>query len=244
MEEQYSVFVNAGAIVLLSRALEEQEQQDVLHSLLLAQLVANKKYPGFTLGDGWYETCQGVLKDSWLQRAVAWDSFGVDADSKRAMLKWVESQPQEPSDCMTIANVVGVINDIARLPCTHPAVECLREKTLRHRIAELPDGSEVAETNVRLQIIVVEPGAVMNSLFVEFKTAGEASGHPLHPLFSSDKVSGNIQLRWFQANLSSVLYASIRDAIARKLGDNAAKNIHSLFDDQPAKSPATTDVSP
>ena len=47
MDNQYSVFIDAGAVVLLSSTLLAQERQDVLNSVLFAQLVANKKYPEF-----------------------------------------------------------------------------------------------------------------------------------------------------------------------------------------------------
>ncbi|MDR6916920.1 hypothetical protein J2X66_003794 [Pseudomonas sp. 3296] len=240
MEEQYSVFINAGAVVMLSRDLAEQEQQDVLHSVLLAQLVATRKYPEFTLGDGWYDTCHGVLKDSWLQRAVAWDSFGLDDTSKRAMVEWVESQLDDPSDSMTVARGVCVFNDIARLPCDHPAIELLRGQMLRQRTTELADGSVDAVCDVRLQIIVVRQGAVMNSLFVEFTTTALASTHPLDCLFRPENVLGNIRLRWFQANLSPVLYASLREAIVKKLGGKAAENILRIIDDKPARLPPKT----
>ncbi len=69
----------------------------------------------------------------------------------------------------------------------------------------------------------------MNSLLVEFKTAAQVSGRPLDCFLSSDKVLGDVRLRWFEANLSNVLYASLRDAIVKKLGDRAAENIHRIL---------------
>jgi hypothetical protein len=239
MGAQYSVFVNAGAVVLLSSALLEQERQDVLNSVLFAQLVANKKYPEFTLGDGWYDTCQGVLKDSWLQRAVAWDSFGTDAESKRAMVQWVESRLEDQAGNITIAGIAGVFNDIAQLPCNHPATELLREQMSRQKNIEVSGTPAEAVSDVRLQIIVVGQGAVMSSLFIEFETNVHTLTDPLGHLFSSDNVLGNIRLRWFQANLSSVLYVSLRDAIVKKLGDKAAKNILYISDIKPVGLPST-----
>jgi len=232
MEEQYSVFVNAGAVVLLSYSLSEQEKQDVLNSVLFAQLVANKKYPEFVLGDGWYETCLGVLKDGWLQQAVAWNSFGIDEPSKCAMVEWVGSQLEHSPDRTTVARVVDVFNDIARLPGNHPLIELLCEQTHRQKTIEVSEGTADAVCDVRLQLIVVRQGAVMSSLFVEFRTATQAISHPLDYLFTFENVLGRINLRWFEANLSSVLYVSLRDAIIKKLSDRAVKNILGFSGDQ------------
>ncbi|MFJ7284123.1 hypothetical protein [Pseudomonas sp. NPDC099000] len=225
MDDQYSVFINAGAVVLLSSALLEQERQDVLNSVLFAQLVANKKYPGFARADGWHETYLGVLKDSWLQRSVAWDSFAVDDASKRAMVDWVETRFEAPS-ARTMAHVMRAFDDIAHLPGTHPAIERLREQTLRPENDRGEDSP--ASSNVRLQIIVARQGVLMDSFFVEFKTAGQGANYPLDYLFSADEVQGNIDLRWFHANLSPVLYDSIREAVVRKPGDKAANNIFAV----------------
>ncbi|KAA0982428.1 hypothetical protein [Pseudomonas sp. ANT_J28] len=225
MVDQDSVFINAGAVVLLSSTLLEQERQDVLNSVLFAQLVANKKYPGFDRADGWYETYQGVLKDSWLQRSVAWDSFAVDDASKRAMVNWVENR-LEATSARTIAHVMRAFNDIAHVPGNHPAIERLREQTLRPE--NDGDGHSPASCNVRLQIIVARQGVLMDSLFVEFRTTKQGANYPLDYLFSTDEVQGDIDLRWFHANLSPVLYGSIREAVVRKLGGRAANNIFAV----------------
>lgn len=240
MDDQYSVFIDAGAVVLLSSALLEQERQDVLNSVLFAQLVANKKYPKFARADGWYETYLGVLKDSWLQRSVAWDSFAVDDASKRAMVNWVENRLEAPSARTTIAHVMRAFNDVVHLPDTHPAIERLREQTLRPENDE--DGDSPASCNVRVQIIVARQGLLMDSLFVEFKTTGQGANDPLGHLFSTEHVQGNIYLRWFNANLSPVLYGSIREAVVRKLGDKAANNILAV-DVQAGEVPLKPEVS-
>ncbi|HJR29870.1 MAG TPA: hypothetical protein VJ889_14260 [Pseudomonas sp.] len=232
MEDQYSVFINAGAVVLLSSTLLEQEKHDVLNSVLFAQLVANKKFPTSVPAGKWYETYLGVLKDTWLQRAVAWESFALGSESKCTMVDWVEQRLEEPLGHTMAARVECVLNNIAQLPCTHPAIELLREQTFRPKNVDASEATEAVYSNVRLEIIVVQQGPLMNSLLVEFETTAQILTHLFGHIFSCDDVVGNIKLRWFQASLSNALYAPVRDAVVTKLADKAAKNILDISDTQ------------
>ncbi len=68
MNDRYSVFINAGVVLVLPRDMTGQEKSDVLDSVLFAQLVANKKYPAYAQTQIWYDEYRDVLKNGWLQR--------------------------------------------------------------------------------------------------------------------------------------------------------------------------------
>lgn len=220
MKDRYSVFINAGAVILLPTDMREQERRDVLNSVLFAQLVANKKYPALSQPGEWYGAYREVLQNGWLQKAVTWDRFTLNAPAKCNMVAWVGKQLEAHVDRAVVAEVTRLLNCIAQLSCTLPAIDLLREHVQGPRQPE-------PAYRVRLQVILAQPGPVLNSVCVEFET-GQVISNPLGSLFSADQVLGNIQLRCFQANLSDALYAPLREAIVKKLGDKAAENIFDI----------------
>lgn len=230
MEEHYSVFINAGAVVLLPLGMKEQERLDVLESVLFAQLVANKKYPDFSQTGEWYNAYREVLKNGWLQKAVMWDSFTLNAASKCNMVDWLGNRLGKYVDQTVATEVIRVLNRVAQLPCTLPAIELLREHVQRHKVPEPSETTVETGCKVSLQVILAQHGPVLSSVYVEFETSEPVISNPLGQLFATDNVLGNIQLRCFQANLSNALYEPLRDAIIKKLGDKAAKNILDVSD--------------
>ncbi|BBP61702.1 hypothetical protein [Pseudomonas sp. St316] len=221
MSDHCSVFINAGAVVLLSADMLEQEKCDVMNSVLFAQLVADKKYPALASSGEWYGAYREVLQNGWLQKAVMWDNFTLDTPSKYAMMSWVEKRMAAYVDQTKVTEFTRLLNRVAQLPCSLPAIERLRERVQGPRSPE--------PCRVRLQVILAQRGPVLNSVCVEFE-AGHITGNPLGPLFSTDPVPGTIQLRCFQASLSDALYAPVRDAIIKKLGDRATQNIFDISD--------------
>ncbi|MGX9569704.1 MULTISPECIES: hypothetical protein [Pseudomonas] len=229
MKDQYSVFINAGAVVLLANDMLEQERRDVLSSVLFAQLVANKKYPALSQPGEWYGAYREVLQNGWLQRAVAWDRFTLNASEKCNIIAWVEKQLEAHVDRTIVTDVTRLLNRVAQLSCTLPAIDLLREHVQGPRQPEPAKTTVERGYRVRLQVILAQPGPVLNSVCVDFE-AGQVTSNPLGALFSTDQVLGNIQLRCFQANLSDALYAPLRDAIVKKLGGKATENIFDISD--------------
>lgn len=68
MDKEYSVFVNAAAIVLAPCALRRTEVDDLMNSVLLAQLVADKSLLRAPAVD-WYATYLEVLSVAWISVA-------------------------------------------------------------------------------------------------------------------------------------------------------------------------------
>lgn len=222
MSDDCSVFINAGAVVLLSADMLEQEKCDVMNSVLFAQLVASKKYPALSSSGEWYGAYREVLQNGWLQKAVTWDNFTLDTPSKYTMMSWVEKRLGAYVGQTKMTEFTRLLNRVAQLPCALPAIEGLREWVQGPKSPEL-------SCRVRLQVILAQRGPVLNVVCLEFDTR-HSTANPLGPLFSTDTVPGTIQLRCFQANLSEALYAPVRDAIIKKLGDKAARNIFDISD--------------
>lgn len=232
MSDHCSVFINAGAVVLLPTDMLEQEKCDVLNSVLFAQLVASKKYPTLSPPGDWYGAYREVLQNGWLQKAVTWDKFTLGSPVKYNMMAWVEKRLGAYVDPSKVTELTRLLRRVAQLPCTLPALELLREHVQRPSLPETAKPAKPTDETgcrVRLHIILAQRGPVLNSVCVEFEN-GHVIANPLELLFSTDPVLGIIQLRCFQANLSDALYAPIRDAVIKKLGDKAAKNIFDISD--------------
>lgn len=224
MKDHCSVFIDAGAVVLLPTDLTGQDRLDVLNSVLFAQLVASKKYPALARSSDWYSAYREVLNNGWMQKAVSWDNFTLAASSKTHLMGCVEERLGEYVERTLITQVTDVLKRVAQLSSTLPAIELLREHAHRPKS---PDSSEVphkAPDRIRLQVILAQPGPVLSSVCLEFEPE-HVTPNPLGQLFSTHPVVGNIQLRCFKASLSQALYAPFRDAIVHKLGDKAARNI-------------------
>lgn len=223
MSERYSAFINAGAVVLLSPDMTEQERQDVLHSTLFAQLVADKKYPHPDNADKWYESYQGVLKDNWLQKVTAWQNFTIAENSSFTVADWVRSQWEQsvPQDLSVPA--MRALDSVARLSGDSAAIELLRKNVLK--VNEGDSLETISGCKVRLLVVLAQRGPTLNSVYLEFESAGDIAANPLRQLFSSDNVKSDVVLKRWQADLSNALYRPVRERIIKKLGDKAAQNI-------------------
>ncbi|MBC3385957.1 hypothetical protein [Pseudomonas sp. SWRI179] len=230
MGEHYSVFVNAGAVILMPQDMLEQERLDVLNSVLFAQLVADKRNPNFSQMQAWYETYREVLSSAWLQREVAWKSLAVGDASTFKLTDWVGAPLAGHLDSATRDDVCRVLNRVAQLPVTSPAIDVLREHVRKFKDGPSSGAAVEAACKVSLQVILAQHGPVLNSFYVEFNTTEQVVSNPLGQSFATDNILGNIQLKYFQVNLSDALYGPLREAIIKKLGDKTVKNIFDVSD--------------
>jgi hypothetical protein len=225
MNEHYLVFVNAGVIVLLARDMSDGEKLDVLNSVLFAQLVANKKCPGFAQVQAWYDTYREVLKNGWLQREAAWRNFPADAASTFKFVDQLKCQMEDHVDPTTVDEVIRVLDGLAQLPVTLPAIDVLRGQVLKLEGGKSLETTSGSGCKVRLQVIIAQSGPMLHSFYMEFETTEQVVSNPLGQVFRADNILGNIQLNYFQANLSAALYEPLRDAVIKKMGGQARENI-------------------
>ncbi|MBO1539302.1 hypothetical protein [Pseudomonas sp. OA65] len=228
MNDHYSVLVNAGIVVVLSQDMAEQETRDVLQSLLFAQLVANKKYPGYALAPKWYDEYREVLKNAWLQKTVTWNNFSVDGTCYLNAAHWLGRCLGESVDRTTTDNVTVLLNRVAKLPGTLPAMEQLRGHTYKRRDSALPHVNDESTGRVNLQVVLAQPGPLLSSAYLSYETSQTDLSNPLEQCLSVANVVGNVQSRCFQAGLSNELYEPLRGAIVQKLGDRPAEHIFDI----------------
>lgn len=231
MNDRYSVFINAGVVLVLPRNMADQEKRDVLDSVLFAQLVANKKYPAYAQAQIWYDEYRDVLKNGWLQKTAAWDNFTLDEQTNFTAAHWIGRRLGKYVDRTVADEVTRLLSCVAQLPATLPAIEQLRDQACKRK--ETVPSSEIDETvgRVCLQVILAEQGPLLSSVSLSYETRQLAIANPLGQCLSVANVVGNLQSRCFQVNLSKELYDPLRDAIVQKLGDKAAKHVFDISGD-------------
>ena len=230
MGNQYSIYANAGAVVLLSAGMSDREKQDVQHSLLFAQLAATKRHPLFFETQEWYSTWQQVLKGSWLQRTVGWDQYNPGPASTVTAMEQLVSYMKESLASVDAAEWAPIVQGIARLPATDSVIECLRGRIEQE---EQPDGSETGATRrerYRFMFVVAQPGPRLNAVCMTMTSSQGDGGNPFSRVLTADEVSGAIEQRFFQADLSAVLHDPIRDDLAKRL-----KPFASLIQEMPGR---------
>ncbi|WP_085582722.1 MULTISPECIES: hypothetical protein [unclassified Pseudomonas] len=214
MKEQYSVYANSGAIVLFPYGMAEQEIQDVQHSILFAQLAANKKFPLTADPDDWYSIWQQVLKGQWLQRKVEWSTVtpaqGVGFKAMGGMIDVLQPSLAEAGDW------VPVLQAIAALPVSDPAVAFLQGR-IRQAVGAEGEDQVAASDRYRFMVVVAQPGPRLNAAYVTLKSSAAAEGNPYAWVFSADTLHGPLEQRFFQADLAAPLFDPVRDTLAKRL---------------------------
>jgi hypothetical protein len=223
MTQLYSLLTVGNAIVALSDLEEISAYDDVVHSILLAQLVGNKKIESMEV-EGWYDTYVAVLDDFWIRNLKFCQDLSLNELNASSALEWASA---------AMANSGGEDHALgsflayaAQLPCYVPAIQIWPEQR-REDEMQTPRSALKA---VRLLAIVGQSPTSISSIYLEFKTRQELTLNPWSQRFEVDEVEGQVCVRYARANLSETLYALSRQAIARKLGDRLADNVALLVE--------------
>jgi hypothetical protein len=214
MNMQYSVYANAGALVLLPSGMSAQEQQDVQHSVLFAQLAATRKW----LQSGqveWYSIWQQVLKDSWLQRKVAWDTFTPPLDAMASAMDWMTLLLEKSLDDVDAREWLPVLQDIAGLPAADPLIGFLRERIQQPVLA--PEDKAGPVDLLRFLVVVAQPGPRLSAVYITLKSSEGGTVNPFSRVFTSADVQGVVEQKFFQADMSAVLQERIRGVLEKRL---------------------------
>lgn len=224
MDRDHSVLVVGAAILIVPSAIKVTAYNDVLNTLLYAQLAANKRVKS-SPGTRWYDTYIEVLGGIWMWSAKARDDFDIPSDSAESAVQWAVSAMSrlEADNENLTANVLSQMVNETQL---NPAIRLL------HRHMQQVSEDQPTQTpplmDVRLLVIVAPTPSSFSSVCIEFKTARRLSCNPLPYCYRAEEVRGPISRRCVKASLSETLYAPIRDQMALKVKDRIQNNVATL----------------
>ncbi|WP_147407023.1 hypothetical protein [Pseudomonas sp. 91RF] len=224
MKDNFFLLAVGSALLIVSRQHKVQAYDDLVSSILLAQLVASKKVEK-NPGQGWYDAYVSVLDDFWLRSSRARRVVQVNAGITQTPLQWLASLEavvkleKGQMFAEALAHAAGVTR-------TEPAMAVM------HKHMEEPSETEPPLTprllkDVHMLVILAPTPTTFDSVYLEFKTNQETSFTPW-ARFQTEEVQGPVCIRTAQASLSETLYQPVRDAIAAKVRDKVNGNVVQL----------------
>jgi hypothetical protein len=225
MSCEYSVLIVGACVVIIPAADGVTQYKDLVDSVLLAQLIANKKIEKAPDID-WYNAYVEFLDDYWLRRTRARQEWPVAQDSVESVSDWVIAAISKDAVDKGGATA-ATMQRLARLSGNEPAMGLLRGHMQKISTDESGDVLAPAKA-VRLLVVIAQTPTSVASVYLEFKTRQEISPNPLAQLFQAEDVQGTVSMRYAQAFLSETLYGPARDAIALKIREKLKGNVAML----------------
>jgi hypothetical protein len=222
MDCSYSFVVVGSALVIVSGADRLAIGTDVINSLLLAQLVANKEVER-NPARNWYDACLQVLDDFWVRHSRAQNTWRPPQESSESAVDWIAAAMGDGnlSEGQTIAAAVRRVSDV---PGADPAIDMLRRHLQSDHVGEVPEAVEVLR-KTRLLVVLAQSPNSLTSVYLEFQSHQEIGPNPFAQLYRASDLQGSICMRYDQAKLAEVIYGPVRKAVALKVQGKLEANV-------------------
>ena len=212
-----SCYVNGGILLILPSSTSEQRKQDVQHSLLFAQLAADKQYSRQDDLQNWHDYFKYVLQNlGWLITSHKFDSgvskgyfvFASLALNLMTKNSWEETE---------VANFQKAFNALRGLSDSNRSVEILYGKTY--------DQTTHATSLILCSLKETQDGTTQLSFaMMGFRGTTEKAHRYLFHVYDSNDVSFS-KTEASSMLLNEEIYKQIRASIAEKLGDKVQTSI-------------------
>lgn len=214
MSGNYSVSVVGAAIVIVPESDGLAAHDDLVNSVFLAQLVANKQVEKDPTAD-WYNGYTSVLDDFWLRHTKAQEEKLISQHSGESAIDWVtDAMARGATDEGRL--VAAILARVASVSGTEPAIGLLRSHMQKVSADESSAMTELPEV-VHLLVILARTPTSITSVYLEFNSTLEITPNPLVQRYRAEDVPGVVSMRYARANLSEVLYGPAREAVAIKI---------------------------
>jgi hypothetical protein len=201
-------FVNAKSLISFVSAVSEQRRNDVLNSVLLAQLAANKKFPGDEQTIDWYKEFVRVLNNlGWAIEAAEFSNFtsaGTVFEVENAIIDILTvafGSAFIPIILKTLSAIKGLSDGNGRITAFEKNTHSLSKGAFQIGLANETNGSVSLDIGT---FLLTSSNEIKRILF--FKS-------------TEDKTSLDYCSR--KGVLNDDVYATIRDAVETKLGTKA-----------------------
>lgn len=221
MSCECSVLIVGACVVIIPAADGATQYKDLIDSVLLAQLIANKKIEKAPEID-WYNAYVEFLDDYWLRRTRARLEWPVAQDSVESVSDWVIAAISKDTVDKGGATA-ATLQRLARLSGNEPAMGLLRGHM--QKISTDESGVLAPAKAMRLLVVIAQTPTSLTSVYIELKTRQIISANPLAQRHLAEDVQGSVCMRYASANLSGTLYGPVRDAIALKVKEKYQDNV-------------------
>ena len=198
-------FVNNKSVVSFVSAVSAQNRQDILNSSLLAQKVADKKYPKHEDMMQWYETYIDTLKEiGWVLEAKESAKFST-SDTIFEMEKVV----------VDILKALVGQNYISVITSTLDAMKSLSKEDKKIKVFESASHS-LHKGNFQIGLVTEENETVSMHIGAFMLNTTDEIRQVL--FFKGGKDESELNYHAIRCTLNLDLYARVREAIVEKLG--------------------------
>lgn len=204
-------FVDSGVLVTFPASTSKQRQEDVLNSLLFAQLAADKEYNRLDDPLNWFSYFEYILRNvGWVLTNLKFqidpgeDYFVFSSLALNQMIK----NGSETKDVETFRKIFNILHS---LPDTDPSIEILYRNTFNETSQAssliLSSFEETEDKGVQLKLIMIG-----------FEGVDEELHRYLFHVYDSKRVSFP-EAKSTTMVLNEDTFAKIRASIIEKLGD-------------------------
>lgn len=220
MDDNYQVLIVGAGILIIPGDESPEVYGDVLDSILLAQLVANKNSEKSSARN-WYDVYVSVLDDFWLRQQRTKQTWQINNSMSQSALTFFSTGLS--NDAWPDTAIIGdVLARAARICGDDPALQKLRSAMKRPVALDTPSASSGV---VHLLVVVAHSPTSFSSGFIEFTAQVELSQNPFQQTYQPEDIQGLVQVRHARATLAEMRYSGVREAIARKVRDKVADNV-------------------
>ena len=219
---EFRCFVDRGTILTFLANVTDQQRQDALYSLLLAQLTADRNSSRTTQLHQWVDIFSQVLV------SVGWESTDykfrdIEASEHQFTLPKlaIREMPKVGSMAMDVDVFISVFNTLQTLPNNNSAVKLFNENAY-----------DSASHNVTVIFASFDQSAmfgdtIVNLLLLNLDGVKDAAPCPLSHTYNTDEV----RVIWeshSQLYLNRGVYAKYRNEVIAKLGSNIDTSIKEI----------------
>lgn len=214
-DDDAAAYVTAGGIIGFVAGLNGQQKEDVLNSTLLAQLAANKAFDREIDTVNWYKKYREVLeKIGWVASEFTFNKYsgsGSSVEVSKVLIELLEAIATENALLITKAAI--------------DAVKALDGSSKAFTIWDSTTHSS-SKGNFMISPCINSDGNVVMSLGCSYFSSNTVDSQFLWFNFSSSSIS--LYTGAQTITLNEDVYKQVREAVIKKLGDNATKYIADL----------------
>ncbi|MFI6802976.1 hypothetical protein [Streptosporangium canum] len=216
LTEGASAAVAGGSVVAFTDRLNGKQKSDVLNSLLLAQLAANKRHDRERDSEKWYKFYRSVLEQ------IGW----VTPEFAFTKLSGTSTRFTVDGAVIALLQAIATQNEIAVARAAIDALKELQDRDKRVVIFETNSHS-AAFGNFQIGTCDVSPQeTVVVKIGAFYFSTTETVTRVL--FFNFPRNSTQMSQKGQTMTLNEDVYGQVRDAVIEKLGDNAIQFIAEL----------------